>query len=231
MTRLAVLGLALCPVVAGCATEGQSSLRRALGWDEPKVPKLPRGLDLPAHLENSSRVEELGRKIIAQNTFTGIDPLFMCPGIPETALFHRGAEELVISEGLVKRCKTEAELAAVLCSELGQMVAEKRAARRVGADRDTFPDTGLPGGVSTAGGTADDPARAAELAFRERRQPRTTTTVEPVDAAKLARDLMKGAGFDPAELDRVAPLLKQSDRGAALKKQLGGPAPAPKWDN
>ena len=229
MTRFAVLGLAvLCPIVAGCASDGQSSLRRALGWDEPKIPRGPKLP--PAHLENAARVEDLGRQIIAKNTFTGIEPLFMTPGIPETVLFHRGAEELVISEGLVKQCKTEAELAAVLCSELGQMVAEKRAVRRVGADRDHFPDAGLPGGVSTAGGTADDPARAAELAYRERRQPKTTTAAEPVDAAKLARDLMKGAGFDPAELDRVEPLLKQSDRGAALKKQLGGSAAAPKWD-
>jgi hypothetical protein len=41
---------------------------------------------------------------------------------------------------------------------------------------------------------------------------------------------MRGAGYDPAELDRVAPLLKQSDRGAILRKQLSGSAPAPKWD-
>jgi hypothetical protein len=230
MTRFAVLGLAvLCPV-AGCASDGQSSLRRALGWNEPKIQKLPRGMNIPAHLETAERVQDLGQKIIAKNTFTGIEPLFMTQGIPETVLFHRGAEELFISEGLVKQCKTEAELAAVLCSELGQMVAEKRAVRRVGADRDYFPDAGLPGGVSTAGGAADDPARAAELAYRERRQPRTTSAAEPADAAQLARDLMKGAGFDPAELDRVAPLLKQSDRGAALKKQLGGSGAAPKWD-
>jgi hypothetical protein len=232
MTRLAVLGLAaICPLAAGCANDGQMSLRRALGWDEQKIHELPRGLDLPAHVENVERVEMLGRRIIAQNTFTGIEPMFIVPGIPETVLFHRGSEQLFISEGLVKQCKTEAELAAVLCSELGQMVAEKKAVRRVGADRDSFPNNGLPAGSSIAGGAFDDPGRAAEMAYRDRNRTRTTPTVEPADASKLSRDLLKGAGFDPAELDRVEPLLKQSDRGAALKKQLGGSAPPPKWDN
>jgi hypothetical protein len=232
MTRLAVLGLAaLCPLAAGCANDGQMSLRRALGWDEQKVHELPRGLNLTTHLEYSARVEELGHRIIAQNTFTGIEPMFLTVGAPESVLFHRGAEELVISDGLVKQCKTDAELAAVLCSELGQMVAEKKAVRRVGADRDSFPNNGLPAGSTIAGGAFDDPGRAAEMAYRDRNRTRTTPTIEPADASKLSRDLLKGAGFDTAELDRVEPLLKQSDRGAALKKQLGGSAPPPKWDN
>ena len=31
-------------------------------------------------------------------------------------------------------------------------------------------------------------------------------------------------------LDRVAPLLRQSERGRAVKKQLSGSAPAPRWE-
>jgi hypothetical protein len=229
MPRLAVLGLAaLSSLAGGCVTpDGDWSVRRALGWDEGK----PRAAKYsPAHIANAARVEELGRKLIAQNTFTGIEPVFHTIGVTESVLFHRGAEELVISEGLVKQCKTEAELAAVLCSELGQMVAEKKAARRAGVDRDSIPDAGLPGGASTAGGTADDPGRAAEMAYRDRQRPKSVAVVEPTDAKQPARDLMKGAGFDPAELDRVEPILKQSTRGEALKKQMSGSAPEPKWE-
>ena len=79
----------------------------------------------------AERVELLGRRLVAQNTFLGIDPLFTTVGGREVGerelvLFHNGTEQLYISEGLVTKCQSDAELAAVLCSELGQMVAEKR---------------------------------------------------------------------------------------------------------
>ncbi len=125
-------------LAAGCTADGQWSARKALGWEEvktPSTPKLPRG-----HLAVGERIDTLGRRIIAQNTFTGIEPTFCNIGLTESVLFHRGTDELFISDGLVAKCKTEPELAAVLCSELGQMMAEKRGARRAGADRDTIPD-------------------------------------------------------------------------------------------
>lgn len=209
---------------------GEFSVRKALGWEEVKFPKHP---NIPqADLKTAERVETLGRRIITQNTFTGIEPLFHTVGVPEAVLFHRGPDELFISEGLAKRCQTDAELAAVLCSELGQMAAERKAARRVGADRDSFPEVGLVGGTPGAavgGGTADDPGRTAELAIQNRRA-KQNAGGSPVDADALARDLLRGAGFEPGELDRVQPLLKQSDRGAALRKQMSGSAPAPTWD-
>lgn len=231
MTRLAVLGLtALLHCSTGCTTtDGQWSISRALGWDEiltPSISKYPQ-----ASLPIAERVDTVGRKIIAQNTFTGIEPTFWAVGIPESLLFHKGPEELYISEGLVKQCKTDAELAALLCSELGQMMAEKRAARRIGAERDSIPEIGLPGSgaVMSAGGTPADAGRAAERAYQEKQaKQRQSAPVE--DAGQLARDLMRGAGYDPAELERVAPLLKQSDRGNKLQKQMVGSAPAPpRW--
>lgn len=221
--------LCACLAGVGCATDGEGFLRKGIfsdwgndGWEKVKTPEAPKVP--PAHLETAQKVEMMGRRIIAQNTFTGIEPMFYAMGVPEPVLFHRGTEELFISEGLVKQCKTEDELAAVLCTELGQMMAEKRGARRAGADRDTIPDSALPGG------TQADPGRDAEVAFRERRQPRNMVTVEPADSAKFARDLMKGAGYDPSDIDRVEPLVRQSERGASLKKQLSNSAAAPKWD-
>lgn len=237
MTRLAVLGLVTLLPATGCTTTdggwalGDWSVSRALGWEEVKTPSMKQYPQ--ASLPIAERVDSLGRKIIAQNTFTGIEPMFWAVGVPEPMLFHKGYQELYISEGLVKQCKNEAELAAVLCSELGQMWAEKQAARRVGAERDTFPEVGLPGGTTVmgAGGTPDDPGRAAERAYQEKRGKAAQNA--PVEGAgKLARDLMRGAGFDSAELERVEPLLKQSDRGKLLQKQLTGSAPAPpRWEN
>jgi hypothetical protein len=221
MDRRAALGLAAgLALLTGCAHDGEWTVEKVLGWDAPPTPKphkLPRGT-----IETAERVEQLGRRIIAQNTFTGIDPLFHTFGVPEAVLFHRGTSELYISEGLVKTCRTEAELAAVLCAELGQMVAERRLAGAAGKDRDSIPDVSLPG----ADGALDS-TRAAEVAYQQKRpRPNPGAIADP---ATLARDLLAGAGFDPSELDRVEPLLKQSDRSAALRKQIAGTAPAPTW--
>jgi predicted Zn-dependent protease len=213
----------------GCETDGNWTVNKLLGWDDPKTPQMPKVP--PANTEIAQRVENMGHRIIAQNTFVGIEPLFTTIGVPESVLFHRGPEQLFISEGLVKLCKSDAELAAILCSELGQMVAEKKAVRNAGVDRDSFPDASLPGGsqAMTGGGTPVDAGRQAEIAFNERR-PKPAPSVDPVDAAKQARTLLSSAGFDPATLDQVQPLLRQSDRGAILRKQMSGSAPAPTWN-
>jgi hypothetical protein len=225
MTRRVLALLALSLASCGCTTDGQWSISRMLGWDDaPRASNMPR-----PDLATAERVETFGRKIIAQNTFTGIEPLFHTVGVQEAVLFHRGSEELFVSEGLVKQCRTDGELAAVLCIELGQMIAEKKAARRVGAERDSFPEIGVPTGSGLAGGTPDDPARAAERAFLER-QRRNEARQGRKDPAALARDLMRGAGYDPADVDRVATLVRQSDRGRVIKRQMSGSAPAPRWE-
>jgi hypothetical protein len=214
----------------GCETDGNWTVNKLLGWDDPKTPPMPKVP--PANIEIAQRVENMGHRIIAQNAFIGIEPLFTTIGVPESVLFHRGPEQLFISEGLVGLCKSDAELAAILCSELGQMIAEKKAVRKTVADRDSFPDASLPNGgpPMTGGGTPVDAGRQAELAFNERR-PKPAPTIDPVDAAKQARLILSTAGFDPATLDQIQPLLKQSDRGTILRQQMSGSAPAPTWRN
>jgi len=226
-----------CLACTGCALlEGSSLFKNGIGgdpvgknWEKVKTPNDPK---VPlAHLETTERVEQLVRRIVTQNAFTGLEPIIYTMGVPESALFHRGTQELFISEGLVKKCKTEAELAAVLCTELGQMVAEKRGVKRTGGDRDTIPDSALPGGAMVGGGTPADPGREAEIAFHERRHPRGARTAGGDNPAKLSRELLKGAGFDEAEFDRVEPLVRQSERGSALRKQMSDSAAPPKWDH
>lgn len=190
----------------------------------PDGPKMP-----PGSLQAAERVDTLGRRIIAQNTFTGLEPLFHTVGVKEPMLFHRGTAELFISEGLVERCKSEQELAAVLCSELGRMMAEQKSAGRVGRDADPIPDVPATGGNRMAGGMDSDQTRAAELVYFEKRNPRRDPATGSVDSAKLARELLTGAGFNPAELARVEPLIKQAEQNDAIRKQMAGPAPAPSW--
>lgn len=221
-------GIAAALASFGCASDGEWSVRKLFGLNDPfhpsmdKYPKADYALNM--------RVEDLGKRIIEQNTFTGINPLFTTIGVPESVLFHRGPDELFISEGLVRQCKTEPELAAVMCSELGQMVAEKRAARRAGIDRDGIPEVAITGGAtpSSGGGNPYDPGMQLQMAMADRRA-RTSTVANPVDAANQARLLLKGAGFDPAVLDQVQPMLKQSERGVKIQTQMSGTGPTPTW--
>jgi hypothetical protein len=230
MYRFAALvaGVALL-LSTGCVSDGDWSVRKALGLDDEKARFDPKSVPA-ASLETASRVEVLGRRIVAQNTFTGIEPHIFTLGVKESVLFHRGPNELFISEGLVNRCKTDDELAAVLCSELGQMVAEQRTAKALGRDVDPVRDSSHGAGTVVGGGGAYDAGQQANLAYHEKRHPRPTAATDPADASKTAAELMRGAGFNPADLERVQPLVKQSDRGEALRKQMSNSAPPPKWE-
>ena len=155
------------------------------------------------------RVETVGRKLIAQNTFTGIEPLFFTVGVPEAVLFHRGPEELIVSEGVVKQCKTDGELAAVLCSELAQMMNEKKSARRAAPIATRSPKLACRRVRAWPEARWTIPAAPRNGPFKSGTGNRMVRETRPIRRS-LRRDLMRGAGYDPADLDRVAPLLKQS---------------------
>jgi hypothetical protein len=219
MDRRAASGFACgLLLLCGCVHEGTFSVEKLLGWDEPTATAAA-----PVSLKTAERVDTLGRRIVAQNPFTGLEPLFHVVWVRESVLFHRGTAELFVSASLAEKCKTEPELAAVLCSELGKMVAEKRRAASVGKDRDSIQNVTLPDGNGL------DPAKAAEVARQEKPAARPFTADE-LNPEKLARELLRGAGYDVAELDRVQPLLRQSQRGDDIRKQVAGTAPAPKWE-
>lgn len=213
MTRRAALGLAaaLAGLSAGCnLLRGQIDDGTIPGGKGSPKPGLPRVDHAAAY-----RVDGVGRRILDQNTFTGLEPLFQTVGKPEPELFHRGTGLLVISEGLVGKCKTDAELAAVLCSELGAMMAEHRSAAAHGRDASGIRTEG----AAAATGTEVGAAGSRPLTFDTAADPNT-----------LARQLLRGAGFDPAELDRATPILATITRGGALEKQMSGSAAAPTWE-
>src|SRR5262245_56564931 len=73
----------------------------------------------------AARVDTMGRNILAANGQAGIRPLFRTIGVTQLEVFHRGTAEVDITEGLVKQCASDGQLAAILCQELGKMVAER----------------------------------------------------------------------------------------------------------
>jgi hypothetical protein len=79
----------------------------------------------PASGDTCLRVDNIGQKILAANKEAGLHPFFGTIGSPTPEVFHRGPNELYITEGLVKQCQSESQLAAILCNELGKMVSER----------------------------------------------------------------------------------------------------------
>jgi predicted Zn-dependent protease len=224
MNRRGMLGLAAgLLLLTGCTHDGTWTIEKILGWDEESGWK--QGKVSAATPRIAEKVDDLGRKIIARNSFTGLDPFFNTIGVPENVLFHSGADKLYVSEGLVNACHNEAEMAAVLCSELGKMIAEQRQARALGREKDPHPVIQVAANGLPAGEVASQPSLIPAVGPDNRD---AATTHDPV---ALAKDLLNGAGFDPVELDRVASLLKPTPRGEALRKQMAGTAPAPIWVN
>ncbi len=220
MQQFAAVGLAVLLMAPdGCFHTLSKNESAAGGRFKSVKIETPDAVTLPAtSMAAAERVEALGQRIIEQNTFTGLTPLFLTIDVPESALFHRGTGELFVSRGLVAKCKTDGQLAAVLCRELGRMMAEKRAAKGVGLDPDAA-DAPPPNPLGE-GTVASAPASPPEP---------TAAPGEPADALPLAKDLLRGAGFDPAELVKADDLLKGASRSDAMTKQIAGPAPAPKW--
>jgi hypothetical protein len=174
----------------------------------------------PASGDTALRVDFVGQKIIAANPQAGLKPCFMTFGSPTPEVFHRGPNQLYITEGLVKQCKSENQLAAILCNELGKMVAEREV---LAGPQIRIPERRLPINVpyGNAGqiDAADQVRLAEEAKFdRERHQP--TVTLPPPDPKMLARLYLKNANYQESDLDAVAPLLQAANNNCSFEQQI-----------
>jgi hypothetical protein len=186
----------------------------------------------PAPVETAARVDSLGRKILAANKQAGVKPLFRTIGVPQAEAFHYGTAEIDITEGLVKQCQTDGQLAAILCTELGKMVAEREALAGPEArqpEREPPPDVRI--GTDNAGsfGPADQ-THLAELAkFEKRRRRSDTPPLALPDPQALARTYLTQSGYPEKELEDAAPLLRSAAANSSLEKQLTPNPPIRPW--
>jgi hypothetical protein len=236
MTIRVRAALPLLLAVAGCVQE-QRGLLVPPGAPMPTNtslrPAMP-GPRVPQSEASARRVLAVGRKVIDSNPQAGLRPGFITVGLPHPEVSHTGGGtsgySVVVSEALVKQCKTDAELAAVLALELGKIVAERESA--VGPSLKK-PPTRLPPDVpvgTDAGGTfgPSDGTRMMELARLDPKRPRPTRTTPVPSPEALAAGYLSKAGFDAAALTRVAPLLRQTEGHYELEKavktaELGAP--------
>jgi hypothetical protein len=178
----------------------------------------------PAPSDVGLRVDAVARKLLAANAQTGLKPMFATIGSPEPEMFHADQSMVYVTEGLVRQCKSEAELAAVLAFELGRMVSEREAA----ASRDTRtaePRPPMPLPIGNQGDPfAADPSYFFEMAKFEKEHPRSARTkiLPPPDPRLVAGTLLDQAGYQKSDLDAVAPILRNADKNYTLERQFKG---------
>jgi hypothetical protein len=183
----------------------------------------------PADKAIAFRLDMLGRKILAANPHAGLQPVFIPIGEPQLEVFHKGLDQIYVSEGLIKKSASEAQLAAVLCRELGRMVSEREALASV-ATRD--PDRGPPPEVSFGNAgqiDAADQVRYAELAKLSPRRRRTDRPLPPPDPTVLAHLYLKNAGYREADLEEAAPLLAQANSTYQAEQFIKPASGAAQW--
>ncbi len=167
----------------------------------------------------------IGRKVNAANRDTGLEPKFATIGTETPEIFHQGTLVVYVTEGLIKQCKTEGEIAALLCLELGKMASEREATANFKARQtEGRPPMEVP--IGNAGQfTAMDGIHQVEMAKYEQQRPRRVAPPEP---QALARIYLEKAGYAKTELDNVTPLLRTAERNYVVEKQFKGAA-GPSW--
>jgi hypothetical protein len=224
MTRLVRgMGLGLL-LAAGCLHEDKLTVVQP-GTGRP-VEQVQLG-HAPATEEAATRVATLGRKVVQANPQLGVRPAFLCLGVPQPVLFHRLERDgctVYVSEGLVRQCPSEGQLAAVLCTELGRVTSERATLARPTPQQAPEPPPMMPITHDEAGtfGPADG-TRLAELARYDRlRQQASQPVAKPPAPEILARGYLQRAGFAESDLTAVASLLRAAEQDRTYEKQLGG---------
>lgn len=176
---------------------------------------------LQANLEACTRVFTVGQKILAANPELPQRLLFRAVGHPSPEIFHQGNSSIVVTQKLVEMCSTEGELAAVLCVELGRMVAEREALAPLEARRPQ-PRTPIDHVQfrATAGVANPDELRLRELAHYEAEQRKQSREIVLPDPMELARKYLQKAGYPVEEIDRVKPILRAAGENSVLEQQM-----------
>jgi hypothetical protein len=204
---IALLCLALG--LTGCARDGRDGFAfRNPFRDERAVD--PNSLP-PASTLSATRVNAVGAAIAAKNEGAlGVKPIFFTMGVREVEISHNKSGMVILSEGLVEQCPTDAELAAVICHELGKMAAESAAGRK---------DNPEPSGPRLArdvvGGTYEpDLTRLAEDAKFGRRGSTGPGRASRADSRAIGEQLFVQAGYRADDFARMDAIVREAEDNA-----------------
>lgn len=175
----------------------------------------------PATVGMAARLNALGRTLVTASPFAGVSPNFFVMSTSEVAVAHPDAFGVFVSEGMIAKCPTDEDLAAVLALELGAMISERRNLQRLGlAD----PAAAFIAGDDTTASPIQDPTAAVVSTAVPRRDSGPAESPE-----QIARDLLTAAGYDVAGLVRMAPVVSAARDQVDPTRMIGGPAAEPKW--
>jgi predicted Zn-dependent protease len=178
----------------------------------------------PAAAEVAMKVDYVGQKILAANPEAKVKPLFATIGANQSEVFHQGEKMVYITEGLVKKCKSEGQLAAVLSEELAAMEAERRTLAR-GRPRDAEQRTPIDVPIGNAGQfNSPDLTHLAELSRADKARAQSAPRPAPIDPHALALNFLRNARYDDGDLQAAQPLLKEAEANWSLEKTVNGSA-------
>lgn len=221
--RVWPLGFLMLLAAVGCLPEGSQLAVVTGGSSDVAAPATQSGrlIQAPASEEAARRVLQVGGQVLASNPKIGLHPVFTTIGAPWEEIFHQDDRAVFVTEGLVRACRTDGMLAAVLCHELGKIQAERQ--ERVGPPPDHGPPMGAPVGTDYAGAFGPpDGTRTMELAvYEHKRRLAAEAAARPQDVDALARTLFEKAGGTAADLDAAAAVLRAAEAHVALEKQMG----------
>lgn len=213
---LAIIGLC----TAGCLETDEPSQSYFL---RPQ-PSGPLPAMSPASTDAAVRVDTMGRRLLAANPSIGAKPTFHTIGAPQAEIFHRGTGDIFVTEGLVKQCSTDGQLATVMATELGKIVREREAAT---PDKIRYREPLPPidqryGNDDQFGGTADR-TNWKELHELDKERKNRRKPLPLPDAQALAKDFVMKAGFTAYDMESTRPILEGAANTNALEKQITAP--------
>jgi hypothetical protein len=211
-------------VLAGCIETGEPALSYF---------RRPEPLDVmpsisPASTEVAARVDSMGRKLLAANPQIGSKPMFHTIGAPHVEVFHRGTTEVFVTEGLVKQCCTDGQLAAVLCVELGKMIRDREASvPNIVRTNDSLPPMDDRLGLDDHFGGTTDSANWKDQVDYDKHRKQQSKRLRPPEPMLLARDYLAKAGFDQHDLQAAQPILQEAANKLLIEPQITKPAVNP----
>jgi hypothetical protein len=223
------LGLIL---VAGCGPlptlpeESATPQVASMPFTEPGRPAPTRVNYAPASQETSDRVVMVKYKLVGPQP--GGLPIVTAIGAADPEIFHVGQDQIFITEGLVRQCVTEGQLAAVLAYEMGQMISEREA---VVSDEvrqpERLPPIELRNGIGST--RESDPTYFIERAMYEKNHPKQAKKLTRPNPQVVARNILEQHGYQSTDLDAALPILQSAERNQVLQNQLKGSTNQGDW--
>ena len=224
------LGLLL---LAGCLStlpeEPPTEQVASAPFMEPRRPMPTKVNYAPASPETSFRVVMIKDKLLGENPKVGIKPNVAAIGSADPEIFHTGLNQIFITEGLVRQCQSEGQLAAILAYELGRMISEREATI---SDEIRQPERPLPIQlpIGSNGNSRDaDPTNYIQLAQHEKLYPKHPRKLAPPNPSLIARDVLERAGYQRTDLDAAMPILQNAERFQVLENQFKGTLKQGDW--